>query len=241
MTKPTVVLIHGWSFENYSGVTDRANVWDGNPDLIRLLSQHFHVAIFNFPGFCISELPDRAWRIDDFAQYVEDFLVQNIYHPVAVLGFSFGGAVAVRWKRRFVNTVPLLLVSPAISRSPGRQRFLAILKLVLPVPLIASLKEWLKVRVLGNSRYKLASRFVKETYLNIVTEELSADLLGLKPQEVRILFGSDDLETPAELLIKKLPSKWLSRITVIPNGRHNIIETYRNDVVSELISLIADQ
>ena len=81
-----VVLLHGWG----SNIKLFAN-------LIDLLSVKYTVIAMDMPGFGESDEPPSAWCVDDYVDFVADFL-REIAAPeeVTLLGHSFGGRVIIK-------------------------------------------------------------------------------------------------------------------------------------------------
>ncbi len=82
-----LVLLHGWarglSKEKYS-------------NLINLLSKNFRVIALDFPGFGGSDQPPCPWGVDSYAKLVVNFLTKLKVKPIAIIGHSFGGKVAIK-------------------------------------------------------------------------------------------------------------------------------------------------
>ena len=112
-----ILLLHGWNYRNYSNLTDQKDAWNNRKDFVSLLSKYFEVYKINFPGFCGEKEPKNAWDLEDYAKYVNDYLNKNKINPDYILGYSFGGAVAIMYNRLYDNDQKLILVSPAISRN----------------------------------------------------------------------------------------------------------------------------
>ena len=84
-----VVLLHGWG----SNIKLFAN-------LIDLLSAKYTVVAMDMPGFGESEEPKTPWCVDDYVQFVIDFLKDYDTKEVTLLGHSFGGRVIIKMHSR---------------------------------------------------------------------------------------------------------------------------------------------
>lgn len=84
-----VVLLHGWG----SNIKLFAN-------LIELLSAKYKVVAMDMPGFGESEEPPSAWCVDDYVDFVIDFLKDMNAEKVTLLGHSFGGRVIIKLNSR---------------------------------------------------------------------------------------------------------------------------------------------
>jgi len=146
----TIILIHGWNYKNYTkfGCKDP---WDNRRKFVDELKKYFNVITFNLPGFCGKPEPkENSWNLNSFATFFQNFLLKNNIQPDFVLGYSFGGAVAVQWKINFPGLTKLILISPAISRAYSNKN-------------IKHLGWWNK-EICSKSHYKLVKRFLFKIY-----------------------------------------------------------------------------
>lgn len=99
----TLVFLHGWEG---SGQSWKSNIAD--------LSRVFDCIAIDLPGFGISGVPDKVWGVEEYAQFLKDF-VRVLDLPVFVLvGKSFGGRVAILYASNWPNTLShLILVAAA--------------------------------------------------------------------------------------------------------------------------------
>ena len=74
-----IVLLHGWG----SNIKLFAN-------LMELLSKKYTVVAMDMPGFGESDEPKTPWCVDDYVQFVIDFLKDYDTKEVMFLGHSFG-------------------------------------------------------------------------------------------------------------------------------------------------------
>src|SRR5690348_3057288 len=79
-----LLMIHGWGD---SGGTFSA--------LANELKDSYQLVILDLPGFGASQAPAELWGTEDFSKFVTKFLDKLSLKPYAVLGHSFGGAVAM--------------------------------------------------------------------------------------------------------------------------------------------------
>lgn len=231
-----ILLVHGWSHNNYtsSGCTD---AWSNRLNFVEALSAHFEVVRFNLPGFCGEKDPEHPWVLSDFTRYLDRVIQRE--RPDVVLGYSFGGAILLRWKAvSGDNTVKAVLVSPAILRwyenkgiSPGW------LKAFLPESLTGFARDFYLVSVVRNPYYAKASRVMRGTYRNIVGLDLRDDLLKVS-DELALIYGEKDTATPLEPVKDFLASrKSPHRLCIINGGGHDIANTHTAILVSTIISL----
>ena len=85
----TVVLLHGWG----------SNIKLFN-NLIDLLSTKYKVIAMDMPGFGESDEPKEAWNVDDYCDFVIEFLKEHHGEKITFLGHSFGGRVIIKLNAR---------------------------------------------------------------------------------------------------------------------------------------------
>jgi len=167
------------------------------------------------PGFCGVPEPKEPWSLREYSEYLNDFIQKNNIKPDAVLGYSFGGAVATYWKYSFHTDIKLILISPAIVRAYEKGMSVSWLKKILPTSINSILLDgYLKLK--HNPYYVDGTPFLRRSYLNIVRIELSKELQTFDPRSVVLIFGSDDTATPPALLLHKIQdSKIKDRVIVL--------------------------
>src|SRR6266705_4642174 len=81
-----VVLLHGWA--------DSAK---GLDQLQLALAIHYQVIAIDLPGFGGTEAPVQPWGLNEYAHFIEHFLLKvragNVW---SLIGHSNGGAIAIR-------------------------------------------------------------------------------------------------------------------------------------------------
>ncbi|MBP3346563.1 MAG: alpha/beta hydrolase [Alphaproteobacteria bacterium] len=232
-----LVLIHGWDYKHYSSMTPSKDVWDNRRKLVDGLQKLFDIKIITLPGFCGEREPNSPWKLEDFADFVEQKLQKDNFNPDYILGYSFGGAVALTHKLKY-NKNKIILVSPAISRK-YRPESAAHNKLkyfinVLPCKLKELVKDQYISKVLKNPFYAKGTNFLKKTYLNIVGIDMSAELKKLSTDDFKIIFGEKDTATPPQILLDKIPNID-KNIVILRDGTHDIANTNTNELINEIV------
>ena len=236
MAKAKFLLIHGWNYANYtsSGCTD---AWSNRERFVKSLAQHFDVVLINLPGFCGQSDPDRPWKLEDYVDYVGSIIDRE--SPDCILGYSFGGAIALQWKRQNeFSSAKVFLVSPAILRSYKKadlSYLQKLLKAILPERLVSVLRNFYLVRVVRNPYYSKATRVMRETYRNIVAVDLRQDLLEIR-SPLTIIYGTEDTATPSDPIRETLEwSQVRHNLHVIHGGGHDIANSHTEELVSLIV------
>ena len=84
-TKTSVVLLHGWG----------ASIAAFNP-IIDNLSKKFKVYAIDFPGFGLSDKPNKSYHVEDYSKIVLEFINKMNLKDVILIGHSFGGRVIIK-------------------------------------------------------------------------------------------------------------------------------------------------
>ncbi len=232
MTKAKILLIHGWNYANYTS-SGRTDAWSNRSKFVLALSQHFNVVTINLPGFCGQPDPEKPWTLDDYVNYAGEIIEKE--ESSYILGYSFGGAIALRWKKQNEgNGVKAILVSPAILRKYEHSDLSLpqkILKKILPGVPISLLRDFYLTQIVKNPYYSKATRVMRETYRNIVAVDLRNDLQSIS-EPLTLIYGGNDSATPLALVREALGDSEVHHdLYVISGGGHDIANTHTDELV----------
>lgn len=228
-----ILLLHGWNYGYYdTNKSSSKTLWDASSQFISLLEQEgYDVIMPAFPGFIgyNESEPRIPWSMDDYVTYCNHLVAQHV--PDVILGYSFGGAVAAVWKSRHTQSrVPIVLVAPALMRKYTRAPVptLQFLKRLIPQFLTARLRDLYLTYVVRNPYYIYGTRFLRLSYLNIVQVVTVDSLALIRPNELSLVYGSNDTATPAAFVQDYFAHNQsiLDRITVINGASHTIMATH---------------
>lgn len=197
--KPLVIL-HGW------GSSGRVMT-----PLAEMLSAIRTCYVIDLPGFGGSSAPERAWSIDDYADLVQAFLVDNELAGADLLVHSFGGRITLKLCARETGRelIDKVLITGGAGMKPRRSvsfYFRTYLARILKAPLyllpgkarvraLGKLRNTALWKALGSSDYRQLSGVMRETFVKSVSEHLESTLPGI-PHEVLLLWGREDDATP---------------------------------------------
>ncbi|MEK7665246.1 MAG: alpha/beta hydrolase [Patescibacteria group bacterium] len=214
--KPFLIL-HGWgsSSERWQAVGEH-------------LSQFGHMVIIpDLPGFGASDAPKVPWNLNKYVNWAEQFIKELNLNDFYLLGHSFGGALAFKIAVKHVQDIKkLFLISAACVRkkTPKKNIFTKISKVVKIFyffPYYNLFRKAVYKFIIRKSDYIYFEGIMKETYLNIVSEDLSLYLSFIKTPTV-IIWGQEDEATPLEngyFIAKQIKN---SKIIVIPDAGHSL-------------------
>lgn len=228
-----ILLIHGWDYRNYTK-NGGVDAWANRSQFVEMLRKQFEVISINLPGFCGTPDPSRPWTLNDFTNYVGEIIEQE--KPNLILGYSFGGAIALQWKRLTRDvTVETFLVSPAILRRYKQSDLSTVQKLfkaILPQDFVSVLRDFYLIHIVKNPYYIQATKVMRETYRNIVSIDLSEDLLYVK-DSLTLVYGEKDSATPPNLVQEALDQSSSGHsLHIIAGGGHDIANSHTDKLIS---------
>lgn len=214
----TLVILHGWqsSKERWQKVKEGIE------------KAGIRVIVPDIPGFKQENELDRPWNLSDYNAWLEKFVEdQNLGTGFFLLGHSFGGALATK----FVLTHPgqvgklFLVASACIRRKTIKKWFLGQVSKVFTIfsflPFFPLARKAFYKFVVGPSDYLNAKGELKQTFLNVISEDLSSSLPGINVPTV-IIWGGNDRATLVEdayLINKKINN---SKLVIIPGKGHSL-------------------
>lgn len=204
----TVVLLHGWG----------ANIKLFG-DIITLLSSQYRVIALDMPGFGESDEPSEPWCVDDYVDFVIEFLKSFDVKNATLLGHSFGGRVIIKMFEK--ATLPfeinkIILVDSAgvkpkkTFKQKAKIKTFKIGKKILGLKPISTLfpdaLESLRAKS-GSADYNAASPIMRQTLVRVVNEDLTHLFEKVTPPTL-LIWGKDDTATPvsdADLMERLMP------------------------------------
>lgn len=240
------IFVHGWDPDKYNKLLPATDLreesigWSKSPDFIDLVSEEFSVDYCNMPGFCGVVEPQKiSYSVEDFADYLNLWKQSGSRNPKFILGFSFGGAVALFHKVKFRDKLPIVLVSPAIKRREtlksqiGHQA-----KKFVPSAAVDVVKKI--YQGFASEYYRRGTPFLRATYDKIVREDLTRMIWLVPPGEALFIFGEHDLETPWEL-VKDAVTGAGHNYLLIQDAGHSMIKSHPHTVVTAIKQFVNGQ
>jgi pimeloyl-ACP methyl ester carboxylesterase len=187
-----LVFLHGWGAnrESLRGVAT--------------LFQHTHrVHLLDLPGFGEAPLPPDGWGTIEYADLVQQYLLDQGATHVVLVGHSFGGRVSVRVaSRRLAQVHGLVLLGvpglpqPRAARVRVRRGAIRLLRQTLTAlrPVIGTRGLDWHTRRFGSRDYQAAGP-LRPVLVRTVTEDLTESARAVACPAL-LLWGTDDTETP---------------------------------------------
>lgn len=213
--KPFLIL-HGWG--SSSDKWQRVGELLGGNDLTAIIP--------DLPGFGKSQEPSYAWSLDDYVDFLDEFSkkVSELNKDFYLLGHSFGGALAAKFSIKYNQKVrKLFLVSAACIRKVTlKKKILSglseLFKFLSILPFYNEAKRAFYRFVVGGEDYLNVEKTMKETFVKVVSEDLSNHLSFVKIPTV-IIWGNKDKITPlaqAKIINSKIHNSKL----IIEDAKH---------------------
>ncbi len=224
-----ILLIHGWDYDNYYGRINK-EAWHNRENFTKELEKKYDIRKPDLPGFGLEKEPNaNMYTIDDYADFIHNYIEKNEFNPDYILGYSFGGAVAVTYLKKYGNA-KLILVSPALIRNYDKtKKFIKTPKLLNPIRKI--LKNYYLIHKVKVPEMVYGTKFLRNTYQSIVRVELNKTLEEFNPKDIVIIYGeSDNMVNPKEVMETVKP-EIRERIHLIP-GDHDIANTNRVELMN---------
>lgn len=190
-----VLILHGWG----SNIGLHRN-------MAELMSKKYKVIMPDMPGFGDSEEPPEPWSVDDYVDFIIEYLKEYNPKSLILLGHSFGGRVIIKLCSRDlpfeiskVVLVDAAGVKPAETKAGNiRKKGVKIGKKILGSSVVRAMfpdaYETMQSKA-GSADYRAASPLMKETLKNVVNEDL-CDLMPNVKCPALLIWGTLDDATP---------------------------------------------
>lgn len=238
-----IVMIHGWGTSSYNSNLDCENAsddvaWSQRQDLINLLKKKYSIRFFNLPGFCcVNEPQEQAFDLEDFSDYLDSWIKDKNIKPEAIVGYSFGGAVALDYKVRHKSNTPVILISPALKRKETvRSQIGRMGKNIVPQKYFDSLKTL--YQTVFSKYYREGTPFLRASYDRIARRDIRPLLGMVDPKDILLIYGDSDTSTPADY-VSEIVEKNNLNCLVIKGGDHNIGKTHPQIIAKTIIDFLS--
>lgn len=232
MMSRVLVCLHGWGGSKESFDPLRA----------ALASSSVNVYTPDLPGFGTEPEPAYGWTVDDYAEWVEAWILQNVpmaHEGILLLGHSHGGRIAIKMAVRKNIHIDHLFLCAAAGIRHGRhlRRIIGLMlsktgKTILSLPGLRALEPQgrkLLYKMVRVHDYERASDVMRKTMINVSREDLSPLLAQIKiPTD--LFWGTEDGMTPysdAKLMEANIPTATLH---TYPGVRHSVHKDRADDI-----------
>lgn len=218
-----LVILHGWQ--------SSGKAWEQVQQ--RIQAAGIKVVVLDLPGFKKENQLNRAWNLNDYVKWFDDFVNKEIGEPFFLLGHSFGGRMSIKYAAENSKKLKgMILVSAAgVTKRPKLK--ILVFGLISKIGNLVFSFSFLKkmeplarkvlYKLIGARDYRLLrTERMKETFRNIINEDLSNLLYKIETPSLMI-WGNKDKMTPlkdAYFLKKKISNSKLDVLKGVNHAPH---------------------
>lgn len=174
--------------------------------LTQQLSSKYTVYVLDLPGFGITPEPSKPWCIDDYCDFVTEFITKNELKSITLIGHSYGGRIAIKLCNRelpFEIKKLVLMDAAGIKTEKSKEqqskekKYGAIKKMLSSKPMKKLMPNAIDniQKMFGSADYAAASPLMRETMVLGINEDLT-DLIPNISVDTLLLWGRNDTATP---------------------------------------------
>ena len=231
----TILILPGWG-------DNRKTFYN----IINHFKEKYTIYIMDYPGFGNSVFPNKDLTIYDYTNLIRNFMFDNNIENPIIISHSFGGRIATLLSGYYKEKIDKIIMidTAAIKQKKSikalfRQSLYKLLKkLAIFIPKIKKERYMQKlIKIFASSDYQVLSKSMQQTFKNIVNEDVSYYLKQID-EEVLILWGKNDIDTPLKYGIKTNKLIKHSALIVFPKGSHFSYLEYpilTNQIIYEFI------
>jgi pimeloyl-ACP methyl ester carboxylesterase len=214
------LILHGWGGCSDSWLKVQEN-----------LVKYFQVFVLDLPGFGKSGLPPRPWDVQDYMEFVLDFLQVYNIKEFYLLGHSFGGRISMKLSAQSLNGVKKLILVDSAGAQAVKKKFFkkvlssaaSVLSIFSVVPGFQLFRRFFYRYILRTTDYLKVMGVMKETFLKVISEDLSPYLEKIQADTL-VIWGEKDKITPLKdgrFIQSKIKN---SELAIIPSDHNPHLE-----------------
>ena len=226
--KKTIIILPGWG-------NTRSTFYN----MINHLKDNFCIYIFDYPGFGFSKSIDTSLTIYDYADLFYNFIVNNNINEPFVISHSFGGRIiSILIGKYKLKVNKLVLIDVAGIKRKNIKLIIKekIYKFLKKMSFFLSNKNRIKfnnylINYFGSTDYKNINHCMRETFKNIINEDLR-NYYQLINCPTLIIWGDKDKDTPIKdaYLINKYIND--SAVIIYKDSGHFCYLDYHNNIIN---------
>lgn len=224
MSKHPILLLHGWGLSK------------GKYHKLKKLfrEDNYQIYAIDLPGFGESQIPLKPYYLNDYVDFVINFLNKNKIQKPVIIGHSFGGRIAIKLAFLYPDLADKLILTgvPGITEHSLKILIFKIIaktgKVIFNLPIITALSPCARkmlYRFAKTTDYLKAKGIMRQTLKNIIYEDLQKPMQKLKVP-VFLVWGTMDTMTPVKIARKMQQLIPHSYLDIIPKYGHKL--PYKN-------------
>ena len=230
----SLLILHGWGGSSHT--------WIKVQDI--LSKKDLKVIVPDLPGFGQSDFPPKPWSVDDYVNFVKKFCDELNLKNFNLLGHSFGGRISIKFSIKYKDQINNLILvdSAGIKQKLNKQdeTLFALSKLAHSLskikivnPLVGQIRKLLYKTILRKKDYAKLTGMMKETFRNVIYEDLLPYLNSIRVRTL-IIWGAKDKIVPVRSAYIFKDRILNSQLKIIPNSGHSP-NIYFPEELSDLI------
>ena len=232
-----IVILHGWnlSSEHFKPLEQR------------LIQLKYRVYSLDLPGFGSAAIPQKPWTVQDYANFVYEFIQKKKLKEIILIGHSFGGRIAIVLASKYRSLIKgiILTGTPGLNHSSKKKlNFFYLLaksgNVILSfTPFLKDVARKILYKLAGSYDYYRSSGVMRQTLKRILAYDLKDHLKNID-QPTLLIWGAGDKTVPVSVANNMLKYLKNSELKIIPYGNHNVPYTYPKEF-SALIDTFLNQ
>ncbi|OGH23935.1 MAG: hypothetical protein A3J69_01950 [Candidatus Levybacteria bacterium RIFCSPHIGHO2_02_FULL_42_12] len=218
--KKTILILHGWGVngEKYQII-------------VGMLKEKGWVAFSpDLPGFGKEKLLKKTMNVDDYVDFVRDFIRKKKLSNIVLVGHSFGGRIAIKLAASGEGTITGLILTGSAGIKPKLalyKRFIMYIAILLGelfrFPLLANAKNILRKILyfaIGEWDYYNAGD-IRETFKKVIAEDLIDYLHNIRVPTLLVWGAKDNV---IQLIYGKMMKERISAsaLVVVEGAGHKL-------------------
>lgn len=225
MIKPSIIILHGWKLSS-----------DKYQKLQRIFNDKgYKVFAPDLPGFGKNSQVNKIYSLEDYADFVLNYVKKNKINSTILLGHSFGGRISLVIGAKHPSLIKYLVLTGVPGYLPAKKfkvnffYYLAkigkLIFCVFPFSLFAARARKLLYKSAGVFDYYHTSGYLRETFKKVIGTDLEPYMKMIKTPTL-LIWGKEDKITPVWIAEKMHRNIINSKIIILPNEGHGLI--YKN-------------
>ena len=212
----TLLFLHGWR--------SSAQVWQGIIERFKDLKiERLTIYALDLPGFGGSQVPKLPMTVGDYADVVAEFIRKLELKDVIVIGHSFGGRVGIKLASAHPELISKLVLADSagfVMDTSKKNFYRSAAKIAKPFfkpAFMQGLRKKIYQKI--SAEDYVATPELQKTFVNVVSEDLSADMQNIKCPTL-IISGENDADTPVSFGKKMNSLIRNSQFVILKNAGH---------------------
>jgi pimeloyl-ACP methyl ester carboxylesterase len=219
--KADIIILHGWGLSG-----------DRFASLVSEFKKKGYSAFSpDLPGFGKSRIPDNPQTLENYADFLHDYIRSKKLKAPILIGHSFGGRVALFYQFKYPSHISALILSGTPGFTPVAKRkiqFFVVLakigKVFFSIPPLSlfqeSVRKWFYY-IAGARDFYRAQGVMRETFKTIVQQKLETAMKSVRVP-VLLIWGELDQICPVTVAKRMHALMPASQLDIVPNMTHAI-------------------